>query len=58
MKKYEYKWLDLSPTWTLDNEKKMKELVSRLNELGQEGWVIVSGTEIAKYTVFMREIPE
>lgn len=58
MKKYEYKWVDLSPTWTLDSEKKMKELISRLNEMGQEGWVIVSGTEIAKYTVLVREIPE
>lgn len=58
MKKYEYKWFDLSPTWTLDSTRKMNELVDRLNELGQEGWMIVSGMEIVKYAVFMREIPE
>lgn len=58
MKKYEYKWVDLSPTWSLDSNKKMNELIDRLNELGQEGWIIVSGVEIAKYAVFMREISE
>lgn len=58
MRKYEYKWFDLSPTWTLDSTRKMTELVDRLNELGQEGWMIVSGMEIVKYAVFMREIPE
>ena len=58
MKRYEYKWVDLSPTWTLDNNKKMNELIDRLNELGQDGWVILSGFEIAKYAVFVREISE
>lgn len=56
MKKYEYRYVDLSSTWTLNPEKKMTELVERLNTLGQEGWGIVSGLEIVKYAVFVREI--
>lgn len=56
MKKYEYKLVDLSPTWTLDNDGKMDEVVDRLNELGQEGWKIVPGVEIFKNAIFIREI--
>jgi hypothetical protein len=58
MKKYEYKNVDLSPTWTLNNDKKQAEMIDRLNELGKDGWIAVSGFEFIKYTVFMREIPE
>jgi len=36
----------------------MQELIDRLNALGQEGWVPVSGLEVAKFAVFMREIPK
>ena len=57
MKKYEYKMVDLSPTArTLNNNKKMKEMVDRLNELGKEGWLMVEGVEFTKYAIFVREI--
>jgi len=58
VKKYEYKSVDLSPTWTLDNNKKQAELIARLNELGNDGWILISGVEFVKYAVCMREIPE
>lgn len=58
MKKYEYKCIDLSPTWTFNKEEKLNELMDRLNELGKEGWILISGIEIAKYSVFMREVSE
>ncbi len=56
MKKYEYKWIDLSPTWSLNKDSKMNEMMDRLNELGQEGWLLISGLELGKYSVFVREI--
>ncbi len=58
MKKYEYMTVDLSPTWTLDLNKKQAELISRLNELGEDGWVLISGLEFTKTAVCMREVPE
>ncbi|HCW73721.1 DUF4177 domain-containing protein [Proteiniclasticum sp.] len=58
MKKYEYQIFDLSPTWTLNPSKKQNELIDRLNELGRDGWIIMSGFEFMKHTVFMREITD
>jgi hypothetical protein len=55
MEKYEYKVFDLSPTWSLNGEKKMQELTQRLNELGEEGWILISGIEISKYATFIRK---
>ncbi len=58
MKKYEYKWVDLRMPWSMDSNKQMNDFIDKLNELGQEGWILVSGVEVAKYAVFMREISE
>lgn len=58
MKKYEYQIFDLSPKWTLNPSKKQNELIDRLNELGSDGWIIMSGFELMKHTVFMREITD
>ena len=56
MKKYEYKSIDLSPSFGWDNNRKQSELVDRLNELGKDGWILVSGVASSKYSVVMREI--
>ncbi len=58
MKRFEYKTVDLSPTWSLDPEKKNAEYLERLDKLGQEGWMLVSGNENWKYSLFVREIEE
>lgn len=58
MKKYEYISIDLSPTYSLNKEKKMNELIKKLNELGKEGWIIISGFEVMKYAIFAREIDQ
>ncbi len=50
--------MDLSPTWSLDPEKKNAEHLERLAKLGQEGWMLVSGNENWKYSLFVREIEE
>lgn len=55
MEKYEYKVFDLSPTWSLNGEKKMQELIQKLNELGEEGWILISGIEVSKYATFIRK---
>lgn len=56
--KVEYKWIDISPSWSLNTTTKMEELINRLNDLGQEGWILISGVEVSKYAVFMRIIEE
>jgi len=52
------KSVDLSPTWTPDNTNKQAELITRLNEPGNDGWILISGAEFVKDAVCMREIPE
>lgn len=54
----EYMTLDLSPTWSLDRQKKHNEMVKRLNELGKDGWILISGIEYLDSAVFMRIIEE
>lgn len=54
----EYMTLDLSPAWTLDGKKKHQEMMERLNELGKEGWILISGIEYLEHAVFMRIIEE
>lgn len=56
LKKYEYKWIDLRMPWSMDSNKQMNDFIDKLNKLGQEGWILVSGVEVAKYAVVMREI--
>ena len=34
--------------------KKQKELIARLNELGADGWILISGIEYLQYATFMR----
>ena len=52
--KIEYMSIDLSPQWSLNAEKKQKELIARLNELGADGWILISGIEYLQYATFMR----
>ena len=52
--KIEYMSVDLSPQWSLNAQKKQNELIDRLNELGAEGWILISGTEYLQYATFMR----
>lgn len=54
----EYMTLDLSPGWSLDRKKKHQEMVDRLNELGKDGWILISGIEYLDCAVFMRMIEE
>lgn len=50
--------LDLSSAWSLDQKKKHQEMVERLNELGKDGWILISGIEYLEYAVFMRIVEE
>lgn len=54
--KVEYMTKDLSPSWSLDGEKKHHEMIEELNRLGNDGWILISGTENLKYATFMRII--
>lgn len=58
MKRFEYKTVDLIPTWSLNLGKKTAEYLERLDKLGQEGWTLISGNENWKYSLFVREIEE
>ena len=52
--KIEYMSIDLSPQWSLNAKKKQAELIDRLNELGADGWILISGIEYLQYATFMR----
>ena len=54
----EYRMLDLSPARSWSLQKKRGELVARLNELGQEGWILISGIEYLEAAVLMRIVEE
>lgn len=54
----EYMTLDLSSGWSLNRKKKHQEMMDRLNELGKDGWILISGIEYLEYAVFMRIIEE
>ena len=54
--KIEYMTIDLSPSWSLDLEKKHLETIEKLNKLGSDGWILISGVENLKYATFMRII--
>lgn len=55
--KIEYMSIDLSPQWSLNAKKKQNELINRLNELGADGWILISGIEYLQYATFMRIVP-
>ena len=57
MCKIEYMTIDLSPQWSLNMQKKHEELIIRLNELGTDGWILISGLENLQFATFMRIIP-
>lgn len=38
VKRFEYKMVDLSPTWSLDPGKKNAKYLERLAQAGREGW--------------------
>ncbi len=48
MKRFEYKMVDLSPTWSLDPEKE-RRVPGTLGQAGREGWMLISGNENWKY---------
>ena len=54
--KIEYMTMDLSPSWSLDLEKKHLETLEKLNKLGNDGWILISGMENLKYATFIRII--
>ena len=54
--KIEYMTTDLSPSWSLDSEKKHLETIEKLNKLGDDGWILISGMENLKYATFIRII--
>lgn len=54
--KVEYMTTDLSSSWSLDLEKKHSEMIEKLNRLGDDGWILISGIENLKYATFMRII--
>ena len=56
--KVEYRTMDLSPARSWSQQKKRGELVARLNELGQEGWILISGIEYLEAAVLMRIVEE
>lgn len=56
VKKVEYMSVNLSPTWSINAQRKQNELIDRLNELGSEGWILVSGISELQYATFMRII--
>lgn len=58
MKKYEYKSVDLKSTMSISPDKKTEELVKKLNEMGNDGWILISGIRLTKPFVFIREIIE
>lgn len=58
MKKYEYKSVDLNLEKSISPQKKNDELIKKLNEMGEDGWLLVSGIRFGKPFVFVREITE
>lgn len=52
--KVEYMTKDLSLGWSLDLEKKHNEMIEELNQLGDDGWILISGIENLKCATFMR----
>lgn len=58
MEKYEYKYVDLNLAKSISPQKKNDELIKKLNEIGEDGWLLVSGIGFSKPFVFVRKITE
>lgn len=43
---------------SISPDKKTEELMKKLNEMGNDGWILISGIRLTKPFVFMREIIE
>jgi Domain of unknown function (DUF4177) len=52
MKQFEYKILDVPAVkgwWSSGGKVNFEELVTKLNELGREGWEVISSTDLNRY---------
>ncbi|WP_121965583.1 DUF4177 domain-containing protein [Myroides sp. N17-2] len=63
MKKFEYKTIEINPKGTWSPKMDLKEIDKTLNELGEQGWELVSmtsrsfnGSTYGFYYTFKREI--
>ena len=56
MKRYEYMTVDLSAEPAFNDQVKMERYIEKVNEYGNQGWRLISGTEDWRYSVFEREI--
>lgn len=58
--KVEYMSMDLYADlhFSFNVQKQCDELIARLNELGADGWILISGMENLRFAIFMRIISE
>lgn len=58
MTKFEYKVEYILPKWSFNDGAYAEEILAKLNELGEEGWEIVSIDYLKTGSLFKRRIEE